>query len=98
MVDNQDAAPLPGWLRDLAQSGLAPLTGLAGALHEDRHAVAQGITTPYNSGVNEGRITGVKLQKRIMAGRADVSLIRHRVLLIAHLRRRHTDRPTVAPR
>ncbi|WP_285572767.1 hypothetical protein [Streptomyces sp. RTGN2] len=41
MVDNQDAAPLPGWLSDLAQSGLAPLTGLAGALHEDRHAVAQ---------------------------------------------------------
>ncbi|GAA2923365.1 ISL3 family transposase [Streptomyces enissocaesilis] len=98
MVDNQDAAPLPGWLSDLAQSGLAPLTGLAGALHEDRHAVAQGITTPYNSGVNEGRITDVKLQKRIMAGRAGVSLLRHRVVLIAHLRRRYTDRPTVAPR
>ncbi|WP_198533522.1 ISL3 family transposase [Streptomyces sp. AcH 505] len=98
MVDNQDAALLPGWLSDLAQSGLAPLTGLAGALHEDRHAVAQGITTPYNSGVNEGRITDVKLQKRIMAGRAGVSLLRHRVVLIAHLRRRYTDGPTVPPR
>ncbi|MFE1076054.1 transposase [Streptomyces sp. NPDC058783] len=98
MVHNQDAAPMPGWLSDLAQSGLAPLTGLAGALHEDRHAVAQGITTHYNSGVNEGRITDVKLRKRIMAGRAGVSLLRHRVVLIAHLRRRYTDRPTVAPR
>ncbi|MCX5199815.1 ISL3 family transposase [Streptomyces sp. NBC_00249] len=98
MVDNHDAAPLPGWLSELANSGLAPLAGLAGALHEDRHAVAQGITTPYNSGVNEGRITDVKLQKRLMAGRAGVSLLRHRVVLIAHLRRRYADPSTVSPR
>ncbi|MCY0938102.1 ISL3 family transposase [Streptomyces sp. H34-S4] len=76
MLENRDATPLAGWLDDLANSGLAPLAGLAGALHEDRHAVAQGITTPHNSGVNEGRITDVKLQKRIMAGRAGVQLLR----------------------
>ncbi|MFD8417595.1 hypothetical protein ACFV2Q_38700 [Streptomyces sp. NPDC059650] len=98
MLDNHDATPLPGWLNDLTNSGLAPLVGLAGALHEDRHAVAQGITTPYNSGVNEGRITDVKLQKRLMAGRADVPLLRHRVVLIAHLRRRYAYRSTVSPR
>ncbi|MFF0277827.1 hypothetical protein [Streptomyces sp. NPDC004330] len=93
ILDNRDATPLPGWLNDLMNSGLAPLVGLAGALHEDRHAVAQGITTLYNSGVNEGRITDVKLQKRLMAGRAGVPLLRHRVVLIAHLRRRYTVRP-----
>lgn len=98
MLDDRDATPLPGWLNDLANSGLAPLAGLAGALHEDRHAVAQGITTPYSSGVNEGRITDVKLQKRLMAGRAGVSLLRHRVVLIAHLRRHYANRPTVSPR
>ncbi|MGW8358059.1 ISL3 family transposase [Streptomyces wedmorensis] len=98
MLDNRDATPLPGWLNDLMNSGLAPLVGLAGALHEDRHAVAQGITTPYNSGVNEGRITDVKLQKRLMAGRAGVPLLRHRVILIAHLRRRYADRLTMSPR
>ncbi|MEV6162279.1 hypothetical protein AB0L71_10165 [Streptomyces sp. NPDC052052] len=62
-------------------------------MREDRHAVAQGITTPYNSGVNEGRITDVKLQKRLMGGRASVPLLRQRVVLIAHLRRYYTDRP-----
>ncbi|MFF0726043.1 hypothetical protein [Streptomyces sp. NPDC004134] len=98
MLDNRDATPLPGWLHDLANSGLTPLAGLAGALREDRQAVAQGITTPYNSGVNEGRITDVKLQKRLMAGRASVPLLRHRVVLIAHLRRRYADQPTAAPR
>ncbi|MCP3820238.1 transposase [Streptomyces sp. A3M-1-3] len=98
MLDARDAAQLPDWLDQLTASGLAPLAGVARALREDQHAVAQGITTPYNSGVNEGRITDVKLQKRIMAGRAGVSLLRHRVVLIAHLRRRYTDRLTVALR
>ena len=39
--------------------------------------------------VNEGRITDLKLQKRLMAGRAGVPLLRHRVILMALLRRRH---------
>ncbi|MFD4247353.1 ISL3 family transposase [Streptomyces sp. NPDC058525] len=97
MLDNRDGTHLPEWLDDLAITGLAPLTGLARALREDRDAVAKGITTPYNSGVNEGRITDVKLQKRIMAGRAGVRLLRHRVVLIAHLRRRYADQSSVRP-
>ncbi|WP_328580515.1 hypothetical protein [Streptomyces sp. NBC_00370] len=93
-----DAAPLPTWLGDLEKADWHHSSGLAGAKHEDRHAVAQGITTSYNSGVNEGRITDVRLQKRIIVGRAGVRLLRHRVVLIAHLRRRRADRPTVPPR
>ncbi|MEU9734826.1 ISL3 family transposase [Streptomyces sp. NPDC048002] len=89
MLDARDAAPLPGWLEQLAASRLPALTGLAKALREDQPAVVQGITTPFNSGVNEGRITDLKLQKRIMAGQAGVPLLRHRVILMAHLRRRY---------
>jgi transposase len=98
MLDNRDATALAGWLDDLTYSGLPPLAGLAGALREDRQAVAQGIATPYNSGVNEGRITDVKLQKRLMAGRAGIPLLRHRVILIAHLRRRYADLASASPR
>jgi transposase len=97
-LDNRDAALLPSWLDELSHSGLPPFTGIAGALREDQHAVTQGIITTYSSGVNEGRITDVKLQKRLMAGRAGVPLLRHRVVLIAHLRRRYADRSTTAPR
>ncbi|WP_223279947.1 ISL3 family transposase [Streptomyces sp. SDr-06] len=89
MLDSQDAASLPDWLQRLATSRLAPLASLAKAIREDQPAVEQGITTPFNSGVNEGRITDLKLQKRIMAGRAGVPLLRHRVVLMAHLRRRY---------
>ncbi|MFJ4567837.1 ISL3 family transposase [Streptomyces caelestis] len=98
MLESRDAEPLPGWLNQLSTSGLAPLAGAAKALREDQCAVIQGITTPYNSGVNEGRITDVKLQKRIMAGRAGVPLLRHRVVLIAHLRRRYAGGPPTTAR
>ncbi|ORT58674.1 transposase [Streptomyces sp. CB03238] len=87
MLDARNAAPLPDWLDQLADSGLPALASLANAIREDQPAVVQGITTPFNSGVNEGRITDLKLQKRIMAGRAGVPLLRHRVVLMAHLRR-----------
>lgn len=75
-------------MSDLTNNGLAPLVGLARALREDRYAVAQGITTLNNSGVNEGRITDVNLQNRLMTGRAGVTL----------LRRRYADQQTVSPR
>nr|WP_260859900.1 transposase [Streptomyces cupreus] len=88
MLDARDAAPLADWLEQLATSRLPALASLAKAIREDQPAVVQGITTPFNSGVNEGRITDLKLQKRIMAGRAGVPLLRHRVILMALLRRR----------
>lgn len=89
MLDARDAAALPDWLDQLAACRLPALSGLAKALREDQAAVLQGITTAFNSGVNEGRITDLKLQKRIMAGRAGVPLLRQRVVLMAHLRRRY---------
>ncbi|RRR84075.1 ISL3 family transposase [Streptomyces sp. RP5T] len=89
MLDARDAAPLAGWLDQLAAAQLAALASLAKAMREDQPAVVQGITTPFNSGVNEGRITDLKLQKRITAGRAGVPLLRHRVILMALLRRRY---------
>ncbi|MCW8098934.1 transposase [Streptomyces tauricus] len=89
MLDDRDATPLPDWLDRLTATGFPALASLANAIREDQPAVVQGITTPFNSGVNEGRITDLKLQKRIMAGRAGVQLLRQRVVLMAHLRRRY---------
>ncbi|UQA96608.1 hypothetical protein [Streptomyces halobius] len=72
MLDQHDATALPGWLDRLATCGHPTLAGLAKGLCEDQDAVVHGITTPYSSGMNEGRVMDVKLQKRIMAGRAGV--------------------------
>ncbi|WP_019070793.1 hypothetical protein [Streptomyces hokutonensis] len=49
----------------------------------------QGITTSFSSGVNEGRITDLKLPTRLRAGRAKATLLRHRVILAALLRPLH---------
>ncbi|MER7684930.1 hypothetical protein [Streptomyces sp. NPDC097610] len=83
MLDARDAASLPNWLDHLSSSRFPALAGLAKATRNDQHAIVQEITTPFNSGVNEGRITDLKLQKRIMAGRAGVPLLRRRVILMA---------------
>ncbi|MFJ9968358.1 hypothetical protein [Streptomyces avermitilis] len=89
MPDARDSAPLSDWLEQLTTARLPALASPAKAIREDQPAAVQGITTPFNSGVNEGRITDLKLQKRITAGRAGVPLLRHRVILMALLRRRY---------
>jgi transposase len=90
MFDTGDPAALPEWLGRLEASRLPGLPSLAKVIREDLPAVIQAITSPYSSGVNEGRITDVKLQKRLVSGRAKVPLLRQRVVLIAHLRRQAT--------
>ncbi|GHA43793.1 hypothetical protein GCM10010329_78380 [Streptomyces spiroverticillatus] len=89
MLDARDATLLTHGLDQPTNSGLPALVSLAHAIREDEPAVIQGITTPFNSGVNEGRLTHLKLQKLIMAGRAGVPLLHHRVILIALLRRQY---------
>nr|WP_275427280.1 ISL3 family transposase [Streptomyces sp. NEAU-S7GS2] len=61
MLDQHDATALPGWLDRLATCGHPTLAGLAKGIREDQDAVVHGITTPYSSGMNEGRVTDVKL-------------------------------------
>lgn len=92
MLDPRNATALPGWLAKLGTCGHPTLAGLAKGFREDQDAVVHGITIPYSSGMDEGRVTDVKLQKRIMAGRAGVPLLRQRVALIAHLSRHCTQR------
>ncbi|MFG1990939.1 hypothetical protein ACGFJ7_13285 [Actinoplanes sp. NPDC048988] len=76
MFDTSDPGPLPGWLNELEASRLPGLPSFAKVIREDLPAVVQSVTSPYSSGVNEGRITDVKLQTRLMAGRARVPLLR----------------------
>ncbi|MDG9724952.1 MULTISPECIES: transposase [unclassified Streptomyces] len=57
MLDAGDARPLARWLEQLSGARLPALASLANTIREDQPAVVQGITTPFDSGVNEGRIT-----------------------------------------
>ncbi|MGV9879579.1 transposase [Streptomyces sp. NPDC003006] len=96
MLDQRDATALPGWLDALTTSGHPTLAGLAKGIREDQDAAILGIATRYSSGMNEGRVNDVKLQKRITSGRAGVPLLRQRVVLNAHLKRQSAEETTPA--
>jgi transposase len=90
MLDAREATPLADWLDHTTSQPLGFRPCRPGqVLREDQQAAVRGITTPFNSVVNVGRITDLKLRKGIAAGGAGVPLLRRRVILMAHLRRRY---------
>ncbi|WHM40888.1 transposase [Streptomyces sp. BPTC-684] len=74
---------LPGWIEAAEHAELPVIQSFARNLRHDLDAVVQGLTSPCNSGVVEGRVTDLKTVKRHMAGRAGFPLLRKRVLLVA---------------
>ena len=62
-------------------SSLEPFRRLAGSLWEDDEAVKAGLTLPWSTGPVEGQINRLKMLKRQMFGRANIDLLRQRVLL-----------------
>jgi transposase len=80
MLKEHDTAAFPAWLKDAAESDLAPFERLARSLDSDRSAVLAGVALPWSTGPVEGQITRVKLLKRIGYGRAGLALLRARIL------------------
>jgi transposase len=72
---------LEAWLERAAASCLEPFKSLANGLREDEAAVRAGITLRWSTGPVEGQINRLKMLKRQMYGRANVDLLRQRVLL-----------------
>ncbi|MGW4412036.1 hypothetical protein ACWEJ6_49110 [Nonomuraea sp. NPDC004702] len=50
-------------------------------MRRDHAAVLAGVTLPYSSGAVEGNVCRVKALKRQMFGRANLDLLRKRILL-----------------
>nr|WP_307834047.1 transposase [Actinoplanes siamensis] len=69
---------LEGWMRAVETDALHAL--VAG---QRRHhaAVTAGLTLPYSSGAVEGQVNRIKALKRAMYGRANLDLLRQRVLI-----------------
>jgi transposase len=80
LVTERDVEALDPWLKDAADSGLAPFRSIARGIHQDYKAVRAALTTPWSNGQTEGQITRLKLIKRLGYGRAKPDLLRARVL------------------
>ena len=71
---------LDGWLERAAQSALKAFERFATGLREDYEAVKAGVMLPWSTGPVEGHINRLKMLKRQMFGRANIDLLRRRVL------------------
>lgn len=60
---------------------LPALHPLANGMERDLDAVTAGLSTPWSSGQVEGQVTRIKLLKRMGYGRANLDLLRRRILL-----------------
>jgi transposase len=68
------------WLTRATASGITELGRFARGLTDDRAAVEAGLTLEWSNGQTEGQVNKLKLLKRQMYGRANVDLLRQRVL------------------
>jgi len=71
------------WLDDASTCGVRAVETFARGLAQDGGAVRAALTTSWSNGQTEGQITKLKLLKRQMYGRANLDLLRRRLLLAA---------------
>jgi transposase len=83
LVRERRGRDLEAWMAEATQSGIAELARFAHGLQEDLHAITAGLTLEWSNGVTEGQIHRLKLLKRQGYGRADIALLRQRILLAA---------------
>jgi transposase len=81
LVRQRRGEGLDAWLTRAATSGLRAFQGFARGLRDDYEAVQAGLTLPWSTGPVEGHINRLKMLKRHMFGRANIDLLRQRVLL-----------------
>lgn len=77
MIRNAREDELEGWLNE-AEDGL--LGAFARGLRRDQAAVAAALREPWSNGQTEGQINRLKTLKRQMYGRANIDLLKARLV------------------
>ncbi|MGW0886193.1 ISL3 family transposase [Streptomyces sp. NPDC002671] len=72
---------LPSWMDRVLADDLPALHSLVNGMKRDLDAVTAGLSTHWSSGQVEGHVTRAKLLKRMGYGRANLDLLRRRILL-----------------
>jgi transposase len=81
LVRQRQPDKLDTWLERAIASCFQPFQSFAKGLREDYAAVKAGVTLSWSTGPVEGQINRLKMLKRQMYGRANIALLRQRVLL-----------------
>ena len=81
MTNRTGTQHLEGWLTNIENGDFPALHSLARGIRRDQDAVTNGLTSAHSSGAVEGNVCRIKHLKRQMFGRANLDLLRKRVLL-----------------
>jgi transposase len=71
---------LPQWIKRVEDDPLPGLHTFTNGVKRDLAAVTNGLTLPWSSGPVEGQVNRIKMIKRQMYGRANLDLLRRRIL------------------
>jgi transposase len=80
LVQARRGEELDAWRTQAAASEITPLARFSQGLKDDLAAIQAGLTLPWSNGVTEGQINRLKLLKRQGYGRANVTLLRQRLV------------------
>lgn len=80
MVTRKKASRFEQWLMRARRSAVTEFRSFAEGLNKDRDAVVAALRSPWSNGQVEGQINRLKMLKRQMYGRANLDLLRARVL------------------
>jgi len=80
MVRERKGEQLDAWLEAVQASHLEAFQPFVTGVQLDKDAVFAGLTLPWNNGPLEGNVNRLKLIKRSMYGRAELDLLKLRVL------------------
>jgi transposase len=80
MLTEHRAQDLDDWLLQAKQSGIRELKSFAQGIRHDYAAVKAAFSSEWSNGQTEAQVNCLKLQKRLMFGRANFDLLRLHVL------------------
>jgi transposase len=80
MISTRQAASFDDWLSTCSASGVPAMQRFADHLQQDRPAIMAAISSPWSNGQTEGQVNKLKMLKRQMYGRANLDLLRARIL------------------
>jgi transposase len=80
MIMRREAEQFEKWLAKSRQSAVTEFRNFAEGLKKDQCAVQEALRSPWSNGQVEGQITRLKMLKRQMYGRANLDLLKARVL------------------
>jgi len=92
MVRERTGEQLDAWLAAAKASHLEAFESFVTGVQQDRDAVLAGLTLPWSNGPLEGNVNRLKLIKRSMYGRAEVDLLKLRVLYQSKTSRDRKDK------